>query len=311
MAETTTDFAIENAIAVVTGGGSGIGLAFSRLLQTRGARVLIADLKLSPEAQSWVKCNACTPQAVFQHCDVTNWAHLESLPAKAKELWGSVPDIWVPGAGIFEPPWSHFFLDSDASSNSSHYASVSINIEHPVRLTRIAIRSMLSGNKRGVVLNIGSDAGIDYFYSVPLYTATKHAIVAFTRSLGPVDAEEGIKVVAICPGSVLTPLFTTTLRDQWNVKEENALLPEEVATAMVELVESSEYPGGSIVRVDKERGMRLIPWPQSEAPPDMSGEDMRQELERNYAPVRQILRRERSAGYGRTLEQNCNNESLT
>lgn len=188
-------------------------------MQTRGARVLIADLKLSPEAQSWVKCNACTPQAVFQHCDVTNWAHLESLPAKAKELWGSVPDIWVPGAGIFEPvgvpdlitsykpcrsfyaqPWSHFFLDSDASSNSSHYASVSINIEHPVRLTRIAIRSMLSGNKRGVVLNIGSDAGIDYFYSVPLYTATKHAIVAFTRSLGPVDAEEGIKVVAICPG---------------------------------------------------------------------------------------------------------------
>lgn len=115
-----------------------------------------------------------------------------------------------------------------------------------------------------------------------------------------------------CHGrSVLTPLFTTTLRDQWNVKEENALLPEEVATAMVELVESSEYPGGSIVRVDKERGMRLIPWPQSEAPPDMSGEDMRQELERNYAPVRQILRRERSAGYGRTLEQNCNNESLT
>ncbi|OJJ03395.1 hypothetical protein ASPVEDRAFT_84843 [Aspergillus versicolor CBS 583.65] len=294
MTRTTTDFPIENAIAVVTGGGSGIGLAFSRLLQTRGVRVLIADLKLSPEAQNWVECNACTPKAVFQHCDVTNWAHLESLPAKAKELWGSVSDIWVPGAGVFEPPWSHFFQDSDASSGISHYASVSINIEHPIRLTRIAIRSMLSENKRGVVLNIGSDAGIDYFYSVPLYTATKHAIVAFTRSLAPLDVEEGIKVVAICPGSVLTPLFTTTLRDQWSVKEQNALQPEQVATAMLELVKSSEYPGGSIVRVDKERGMRLIPCPQSEAPPDTSDEGMRQELERNYAPVRLVLRRERA-----------------
>ncbi|RDW81581.1 uncharacterized protein DSM5745_05138 [Aspergillus mulundensis] len=291
----TSAFPVHNAIAVVTGGGSGIGLAFSKLLQTKGARVLIADLRLSSEAESWISTYNTGGQVVFQHCDVTNWAHLESLPDKAKELWGFVPDIWVPGAGIFEPPWSHFFLDSDASrsSNDSHYASVSINIEHPIRLTRIAIRAILSENKRGVVLNIASNAGLGYYYPIPLYVATKHAIVAFTRSLAPLEAEEGIKVVAICPGGVRTPLLTPELRDQFGVSDENLLLPADVAAAMLELVESATYTGGSIAQIDEPGCMRLVP-AEAELPAHVDAESVRRYRERSYAPVRDVLRRERA-----------------
>ncbi|KAL4902163.1 hypothetical protein BDW74DRAFT_169662 [Aspergillus multicolor] len=298
MADTTETFPVHTSIAVVTGGGSGIGLAFSKLLQTKGARVLIADLRLSSEAESWLATYNTGGQVVFQHCDVTNWAHLENLPVKVKELWGSVPDIWVPGAGIFEPSWSNFFLDSDASnsSNDSHYASVSINIEHPIRLTRIAIRSILSENKLGVILNIASNAGLGYFYPVPLYTATKHAIVAFTRSLAPLEAEEGIKVVAICPGSVSTPLLTAEKRDQFAVKDDDALLPSDVAAGMLELVKSSTYTGGSIAQIDKAGGMRLVPVPEAELPDHVNEKTLRQYRDRSYAPVREVLKRERGTG---------------
>lgn len=69
-----------------------------------------------------------------------------------------------------------------------------------MRLARIAIRCFLGMNKPGIILNLASDSGLRTFSSVPLYTATKHAIVGFTRSLGHLEKEYGIKTVALCPG---------------------------------------------------------------------------------------------------------------
>jgi len=71
---------------------------------------------------------------------------------------------------------------------------------HPIKLTRIAIKSLLSQDKKGVVCLVASDAGLHPWFTAPLYVATKHAIVGFCRSLAPLESQEGIKVVAICPG---------------------------------------------------------------------------------------------------------------
>jgi len=95
------DFPLKGKVAVVTGGGSGINLAFVKLALHSGAKVLIADLKLLPEAEDFIK--HLDGKVAFTKCDVSVWEDLEKLPSEAENALGSVPDVWVAGAGIFEP----------------------------------------------------------------------------------------------------------------------------------------------------------------------------------------------------------------
>ena len=94
------DFPLKDKIAVVTGGGSGINLAFVRLAIEAGAKVLIADLRLTADAEEFIKT---AKNVVFQICDVTKWADLQNLIKISQEHFAGVPDIYIAGAGIFEP----------------------------------------------------------------------------------------------------------------------------------------------------------------------------------------------------------------
>ena len=99
-------FPLSSKIAVITGGGSGINLCFARLATTQGAQVLLADLELTADAEEFVKQSNRhdgTSSAVFTRCDVTKRSDLENLVAVSLETWGDVPDVWVAGAGVFEP----------------------------------------------------------------------------------------------------------------------------------------------------------------------------------------------------------------
>ena len=92
-------------------GTQGINLAFAQLVASKGAKVVIGDLRLSPEADELVKSS---DDVVFQKCDVTNWKDLQNLVTVSHQKFGDVPDVYVPGAGIFEPVHQtacRFFLD--------------------------------------------------------------------------------------------------------------------------------------------------------------------------------------------------------
>jgi NAD(P)-dependent dehydrogenase (short-subunit alcohol dehydrogenase family) len=93
-------FPLANKIVVVTGGGSGINLAFVRHALSLEARVIVADLKLTDEAQELVHRS---PHAAFQKCNVARWQDLEDLVGVATREFGDVPDVYVAGAGVFEP----------------------------------------------------------------------------------------------------------------------------------------------------------------------------------------------------------------
>jgi NAD(P)-dependent dehydrogenase (short-subunit alcohol dehydrogenase family) len=71
---------------------------------------------------------------------------------------------------------------------------------HPIKLARIAIRSLLQANKKGVILTVASLAGYQGAFAAPLYCASKHTVVGFTRSMGALDELEGIKIVLSAPG---------------------------------------------------------------------------------------------------------------
>jgi NAD(P)-dependent dehydrogenase (short-subunit alcohol dehydrogenase family) len=95
--------------------------------------------------------------------------------------------------------FSNFWADPEQDSK---YKIFEINVNHPIKLTRLAIRACLGKRKKGVVLITASIAGYSGQYPAPLYSSSKHAIIGFTRSMVDTGKYQGVKVVTICPGFV-------------------------------------------------------------------------------------------------------------
>jgi 3-hydroxybutyrate dehydrogenase len=123
-----------------------------------------------------------------------------------------------------------------------------INLTHPIRATQLAISRFLGSEKPKSIVHISSIAGQTPFFAAPIYVATKHAINGLVRSLGRLEKESGIRITAVAPGVIKTPLWTehpeklkmiNELKDGW-------VTPEEVARAMLALVEQDEITDGGI-----------------------------------------------------------------
>ena len=96
------NFPLKDKIAVVTGAGSGINLSFAKFAVEQGARVVVADLKLTKDGESFMNGEGAKT-AVFAKCDVTKRADLENLIKVSEKEFGDIPDVYVAGAGVFEP----------------------------------------------------------------------------------------------------------------------------------------------------------------------------------------------------------------
>jgi NAD(P)-dependent dehydrogenase (short-subunit alcohol dehydrogenase family) len=244
------EFPVKDKIVLITGGGSGIGLSFVKLCHSKGAKgILIGDLKLTSDADDFIKKTG-DGSVVFTQCDVSDWKALRKLITTSVEKFGEVPDIFCPCAGIFEPPWSNFWDDTEEESGS--YKTMKINVDHPIRLARLAFRALVGADKKGVIALVASEAGLYGVYLAALYCASKHAIVGLAKSLGPADEEEGVKVVCICPGVVKSPLWEVREDDkakmfQYSEKDSQSNTPDEIAASMVKMIESEDYLGGTIM----------------------------------------------------------------
>lgn len=146
---------LKDKIAIVTGAGSGINLVTVKLLLQAGTSVVLADLRLRPEAEELVaqypqppssdKINQ-KPSAVFIKTNIVDWAQLRTLFDGAVEKFGRV-DIVINGAGLFEPPSSSFWFNPDHSSlaadsadcNPGVYQTFAVNTMSPIRLAQIAV----------------------------------------------------------------------------------------------------------------------------------------------------------------------------
>lgn len=120
---------LQDKIAVVTGGGSGINLAFSKLAVQQGAKVLIADLRLTDEGRIFVDnaASSSSPTVVFVKCDVRKRADLENLITVSRDTFGSVPDVYIAGAGVFEPVCT-FFLPGASDPASYELRTVMVEL---------------------------------------------------------------------------------------------------------------------------------------------------------------------------------------
>lgn len=237
----------ESKVAVVTGGASGIGLATARRLHAEGACVVISDV--SDEAGE-AAAAALGDRACYQHADVADYDQVEALMARAEAAFGGL-DIVFNNAGI-----------------GSFAAAPDLSVEDWRRVIDIDLSGVFYGCKAaiprlrarggGAIVNTASISGLGGDFSFAAYNAAKAGVINLTRAVAIDHAREGIRVNAVCPGPVDTPIIAGIgqfqgVRQMWDeaVPMGRFAQPEEIAAVVAFLASGdASYMTGAIIPVD-------------------------------------------------------------
>lgn len=193
----------QNKVAIVTGGGQGIGRAISLRLAREGYDLAIFDLK--PEL-----AEATAQEAAAQGVKVRIWgldvADEAAVNAAVAEVERDLGPIWalVNNAGWDKPA---LFLDTDSELWDR---IIAINLRGPLNLHK-AVCPHLVGRKGGRVINIASDAARVGTSTEAVYSACKGGVIAFTKSMARELARSNILLNAVCPGPTNTPMMASVL----------------------------------------------------------------------------------------------------
>jgi NAD(P)-dependent dehydrogenase (short-subunit alcohol dehydrogenase family) len=185
--------------AVITGGGSGIGLASARRLASEGARVVIADVDTAAGQAA-----ADEVQGLFVRTDVTVAAEVDALFAAAVEAYGSV-EVAFNNAGI-SPPEDDSIL---VTGMDAWWRVQEVNLTSVYLCCKAVIPHMQRAGRGSIINTASFVATMGSATSQIAYTASKGGVLAMSRELGVQFAREGIRVNALCPGPVDTPLLQT------------------------------------------------------------------------------------------------------
>ena len=202
----------DGQVAIVTGAGSrdpgtgtttvGNGRAIATLLARRGAKVLLLDVDLG-----WLKgtgdmIHAEGGVSASAVCDVSKPADCEAAVAEAVRLWGRV-DVLVNNVGISGPAGDATVLDLDAWDHG-----MQVNVKSVVLMARFAVPEMRKQGA-GAIVNLASIAGLQGGHPGLLYATTKGAVVQMTRAMAAHHGGDLIRVNAVAPGYVYTPMVAS------------------------------------------------------------------------------------------------------
>jgi 3-hydroxybutyrate dehydrogenase len=152
---------------------------------------------------------------------------------------------------MHEQPGSTFwrFRDTDDTVEANSYKTLETNITHPIRATQLAIDLFRKEKKGGAVVLLSSIAAQLPILPLPLYAASKAAISSFARSMAELEPKYGIRVNAVAPGLVKTPIWPED-RVAWADEKVDVWIgTERIAEVMLELIENQEYVGGTVLEV--------------------------------------------------------------
>ncbi|OMO63203.1 Alcohol dehydrogenase superfamily, zinc-type [Corchorus olitorius] len=253
--------------ALVTGGASGIGKALCLALAGKGIFVTIVDFSeeggkevasLVEKENSKFHQNLGFPSAIFVKCDVTNTRDISLAFEKHVATYGGL-DICINSAGIGRP----VPIDKDQSDGTKTWRqTINVNLIAIVDCTRLAIKTMQALQKPGVIINLGSSAGLYPMYMDPIYAASKGGVVMFTRSLVPYK-RQGIRINVLCPEFVQTDMGEKV--GSRLISLMGGYVPMEmVVKGAFELI-TDESRAGSCLWITNRRGMEYWPTPAEQA----------------------------------------------
>jgi NAD(P)-dependent dehydrogenase (short-subunit alcohol dehydrogenase family) len=213
---------IEGRVALVTGGASGIGRATARRFAAEGATVVIADID---DAKGTSVAEECGGR--FVHLDVTDplqWADL-------------VAGLGPEGVGLAHLNAGVATFESDvlALTDQQYRRTMGVNVDGVVFGLR-AVAPVIAAQGGGSIVVTASLGGLVPMPFDPVYSLSKHAVVAFARSVAPQLSGLGITVNAVCPGFTDTPLVDVAERDAIDVMAVPLLDPDVVAGAVIDIV---------------------------------------------------------------------------
>ena len=242
-----------NKTAFVTGGASGIGAATARLLMAQGYFVYIGDVQAEPGRALAAELGA----AEFIELNVREEAQFERAFARIVERHGHL-DAMVNNAAIVGVmgPIASLPLEQYDYSQEIIQRSVVLGTKHAARI--------MQPQKSGSIVNIASVAGLTGGYSPHVYAACKAAVVNFTQSVALELAEDGVRINAVCPGNIATPIHTGVTDARWLQRIANIRAaavndqpmprmgePEEIGAAVVWLTsDAASYVTGHALVVD-------------------------------------------------------------
>jgi 15-hydroxyprostaglandin dehydrogenase (NAD) len=238
---------IQGSVALVTGGASGIGRATAVALARRGASVVIVD-RDEDGARHTIGLAGRSTDVVFQRCDVTNREQLEAAFDSAVQRSGRI-DIVANIAGVGDG-------DLFADDPGDWWRVIDIDLTAVIDGTRLAVLAMRRSGHGGVVVNLASLIGLHPMAAAPVYSAAKAGVVSFTRALENLAQEWGIRVNAICPELVDTPLALAMGEDVMADlrASQSVLTPDEVADCVIALVDD-DTRSGAIMQITKTDGV--------------------------------------------------------
>ncbi len=191
---------LQDRVAIVTGAARGIGAAAARLLAEQGARVVVSDIdaELAESVSAAIRADGL--QAISLPCDVSRPEATEALVRDTLSQWGQL-DILVNNAGICPR------IPVEEMTEEWFDRIVNINMKSVFFLTRAAAEAMKAG-QFGRVVNVSSTGGrIGGVHNTTVYSGTKGAVLAMTKTLARHYAPHNILINAVAPGAVATRMF--------------------------------------------------------------------------------------------------------
>jgi 3-oxoacyl-[acyl-carrier protein] reductase len=238
---------LTDKVAIITGSAQGIGLATALRFAAEGARVVVSDIGQQRVDQAVAAIVAQGGQAIGAVVDVTDRLAIDAMVAKVKATWGRI-DVLINNAGITK--------DARLAKMSSAQfdAVIAVNLKGVFECTQ-AVAETMTAQGSGSIVNASSVVGLYGNFGQTNYAATKAGVIGFTktwaRELGP----KGVRVNAVCPGFVLTPILDTVpdaVKQKMIEKVPLGRLgrPEEIAAVYAFLAsDDSSYMNGAVLEV--------------------------------------------------------------